>query len=193
MEAEMERKKFYNYAALAAIICVLALIIYLFLNKRETHITEDKPETIMSAVLCSANGPGEAFFTSSSANTIENEIKVLFKNDALDSLFYTYTGVYSSLEKIEHDDAVLHAKYNTYFGDYGVSPSILSPSFSTTNTKLIITLYAENTELIDGVTAKLFFINNDIINIFKGYSKEEVELYYEKQSFACKIIENDQR
>lgn len=185
----MERKKFYNYAALAAVLFVLALIVLFFLNGRETRITEEKPDTAVSSVLCSANGLEEAFFTSSTANTIENEIKVLYKNDALDRLFYTYTGVYNSLEKVEQDDAVLHAKYNIHFGDYNVSPSILSPSFSTTNTKLIITLYAENTELIDDVTAKLFFVNDDIIDIFKEYSKEEVKSYYEKHGFTCEINE----
>lgn len=186
----MEKKKFYNYAAIAAILFVLILIIIFFLNGRETRITKDEPEIITSSVLCSANDIEEAFFTpSSSADAIKNEIKILFENDVLSRLFYTYTGVYGSLEKVEHEDAVLHARYNIYFGDYNASPSILSPVFSETDSKLIITLYAENAELINNVTAKLFFINDDIIDIFKEYSKEEVKSYYEEQGFKCKINE----
>ena len=127
------------------------------------------------------------FFDSSSTNKVKTEIKVLFKNDVLDQLFYTYTGKYSSNDNAEHDEAVQHAKYNIYFGENGASPDILSPSFSTVEDKFSITLYAEKLDYINGITSKLFFISEDEITKFKGNSIESVKLFYENKGFKCEI------
>ena len=167
---------------------VVAMIILFFTNGRETRISSGQNDDSIMALRCVVeHGLEDAFFASSSANTIENELKLTFKNSKLDKLFYSYTGVYRSNEMAVADEAVLHAKYNIYMGSHDQQQDSLVPAYSIVKSKLIITLYADDYSKINAVTSDFFFLDSDKLGEYEGYSIEEMEKYYEAKDFSCTI------
>ena len=85
----------------------------------------------------------------------------------------------------DQENAVFHAKYNKYLGAEGIEHEIFTPTFSTVETKMRINLYAKDRNMINRITAVLFFIDSDGYEDFLEYSSEQVANYYEKQGFLC--------
>lgn len=184
---EKKRNILKTVGALLVFLVVLIIIVLLILfNGHETYTSDRGEEKVVTALDCTARGIDGEFFASQSANTIENRIKVAFSDDKIDKMFYSFDGVYRTEEEAEHENAVLHAEYNKYLASYNIDHEILTPTFSTVNTKLQINLYAKNREMINRGTGKLFFINEEDVDDFLNYSREQVASYYKKQGFSCK-------
>ncbi len=171
---------------LLALLVIFIIIIFLILNSGHVTNTGGESENdVVTALDCKANGIEGQFFSSSTANTIENQVKVTFKNDKPEKLFYVFEGVYRDYDVADHDNAVLHAKYNERMSGNGLEQGSLTPTFSTVKTKMRINLYAKEPGIINRATAVLFFIKEDDVEKYLDYSRDEVADYYKKQGFSC--------
>ena len=185
----MKKNKSVLFIVIALLLIIVAVFLWILVNGKETRTSTKKSNETVSVLHCSARGIENAFFTSETANIVKNEIKNTFRGDKLDKMFYGYEGTYRSSDIAEKDETNLHSKYNLYMGENNVSQDSLSPSYAVTNSKLHLTLYADNYGLINPVTAVFFFIDEDIINDFNNYSIDKMKTFYEKKSFECEINE----
>ena len=161
------------------------ILIVIFFNGHETYTSTDPEDNIVTAIKCVTGGVDGSFFSPSTANTIENQVKISFSNDKPDQFFYFFEGVYRDKSVAEQENAVFHAKYNKYLGAKSIDHESFTPTFSTVETKMRINLYAKDRDMINRITAVLFFIDSDGYEGFLGYSSEQVTNYYEKQGFSC--------
>ena len=143
---------------LAIILLIIAGFLLFFLNGSETRISEERGSEKMTALSCKTGNSEEAFFNSETANTVENVVKITFKDDKLDKVFYSYEGTYRSYDVAEQENANFHAKYNKYLSPYGINPEILTPTFLTSETKFRINLYAESSKIINNKIGILLHI-----------------------------------
>lgn len=185
----MKNEKSVKYIVVALVLFVIVIFILLLLNGSETRTSDNGENKSVTALYCIAGNLEGAFFSSTTANTIKNEIKVTFKNNKMDKLFYNYKGTYRSAEVADDDEAVLHAKYNVYMGENHLLQESLSPSYSVVDSKFGLTLYVDDYSKINSATAVLFFIDKDKIAEFQDYSIDQMKTFYEKQSFQCQIGE----
>lgn len=185
MEKEKQKKIGIEKVLLGCLVIFLIILFFILNSGHETHITGESEEKKITALDCSADNIKGAFFTSSAANTVKNQIKVTFGDDKVDKIFYFFEGVYNSYEVAEHDNAALHARYNKHMSGNGLEQESLTPTFSTVETKMRINLYAKNREMINRATAVLFFINSDDLEDYLDYSRDQVMEYYQKQGFLC--------
>ena len=169
-------------------LIALAILIAIFANGKETRISEPMESETISALYCTARGIEGAFFSSETANTIENEIKITYNNNGIDKIYYSYNGVYRSSDVAHEDEVRLHAKYNKYMGENGQKIEDLEPSYDEMKNKLHIGLYADSYDRINEVTSVLFFIDKENINKIKKYSMEDLKNYYDDKSFSCKLV-----
>ena len=169
-------------------LIALAILIAIFANGREIRTSEPIENESISALYCTARGIEDAFFSSETANTIENEIKITYNSNSIDKIYYSYNGVYRSSDVVHKDEVRLHAKYNTYMGENGQSIEDLEPSYDEMKNKLHIGLYADSYDRVNEVTSVFFFINKEYISMVKKYSMEDLKKYYENKSFSCKIV-----
>lgn len=183
-----KNNKILTFVLIGLGLIVLAILIAIFSNGKETRISELIENESVSALYCTSRGIEGAFFSSETANTIENEIKITYHNDNIDKLYYSYNGVYRSSDVTHGDEVKLHAKYNKYMGENGQRIEDLNPSYDEMKTKLHIGLYVDSYDMINEVTSLFFFINKDDISKVKKYSMEEMKKYYEDKSFSCKIV-----
>ena len=168
------------------LIVLIAIIIIILTNGHETHIWDDSEPKKVTALVCTAGNIDGALFTSDVANSMKNEVKITFSDDKLDKIFYSYNGVYRTNELAQQEETNLHIRYDTYMGRHEVLNSSLSPSYSTVETKVQITLYADSLEKINSVTAPLFFINEEMFGSLGKDSREKIASAYEGQGFSCK-------
>ena len=171
----------------AFVLFIIAVFLMFFINGRETKTSSRKETEAVSALRCTANGLEGAFFASSTANMIKNEIKTIFRDGKMDKIFYAYSGVYRSHELAAGDD--LHARYNIYMGRNNLTPESLSPIFSLDGNKLNVSLYVDDYEKINPITAVFFFVDSDKIGEFQNYTIEEMKSFYEQKDFICEIVE----
>lgn len=183
-----EKKRTINTIGIILLIfaAIIVLIFFILFNGRETYTSDDRGSDAYLALDCKTGAIDEAFFTSSTVNTISNHLKVTFNKDGVDKIFYSFEGVYRSEGDAEQDNAVLHARYNKHMSEYGIYPEVLTPTFSTVNTKLTINLYAKNRDVITRGIGTLFFIDDDNLESFLKYSRDQVADYYKDKGFSCK-------
>lgn len=178
-----------SWIIVGSVLFALALAFFFLLSGKETRVSETFENNSIMALECKIGAVSDSFYTSSIANTVQNDIKLTYKEKKIDKLFYTFTGVYRSDEVAAQDETTLHAKYNIYVGDHDVAMESLAPTYSVNKSKLILTLYADQYARINPVTAIFFFIDNDRIDGFEDYSIEEAKKYYETKGFVCTINE----
>lgn len=169
-------------------LIVLAVIVAVFANGKETRISESVENEHISAVYCTAKGMENAFFGSERVNMITNEVKITYNNDGIDKLYYSYNGTYRSNEVMKQDDGVFQAKYNYYMNEQGQKSDDLSVAYDEMNNKLHIGVYADSPNKINEATSVFFFIGKDDVAKVKKYSMEEMEKYYENKGFSCNVV-----
>lgn len=185
MKEEKDRSIGIIATALIFFAAIIVLVVVFLNSGSEIYVSESSEGKIVTAISCNAESIEGEFFSSSTANIINNHIKVTFSSDKPDKLFYSFEGVYESDDVAEHENAVFHAKYNKYLGSNGFDHEGFAPTFSTVDNKMRINLYAKNFSLINRVTSVLFFISDDVVDDFANYSREQVAKYYESVGFLC--------
>lgn len=170
------------------LICI-AIIICFLLTSKKTNITDKKEDEIISTLICEVNGNADSFFVSKMAKTVDQELKITYKDETLDKFFYSFKGVYSSNADASADETNLHAKYNIYMGDNNTSQEILSPSYSIIGNKFHLNLFADGDNDINEVTAVFFFLENNELDMIKNYSIIDLKKLYEDKGLECAIME----
>ena len=180
----MEKEKRKAWLIVGGILLILLIIvIFILTNGRETYTSEDGERQSISALVCTTGNQENAFFYSTIANTVTNQIKVTFRGEQFDKLFYEYMGVYRSDEVAHEDEVRFHANYDIYMGGNDIRLNSLNPSYSAANSKFILTLYVDDYARINRVTSGFFFIDEDLIEDFENYSIDKMKNYYESKEF----------
>ena len=185
-----EKKRRIRYIAIALVLFIIVIILIFLLKRSETRFSDDTAKDEISALDCKTGPIEDGFFVSETANSTSNELKITFKNQKMDKIYYSYYGVYRSEDVANADDTHLHAKYNIYMGENGVEQGSLNPNYSVVKTKYHISLYVDDYDKINPVTAKFFFIDKEDIEEFNSYPIDTLKSYYEKKNFKCEVIKN---
>ena len=188
---KQKRKKIIVQAVvLALIVAIIAIVIVLLTYKKETRTIETNEDGDMTALVCSSHDNGEtAFFKSDTAKEVEHKVKLVYNNDNLQKMSYEYTGEYETKDIAEHDDAVLHARYNRYMGEHDKKSEMLTPVFQVVDNKLAIKLYLDSYKDMNSVISKLFYIGSGLEGTIGKNSLKDTKKYYEKKDFSCIISE----
>ncbi len=176
-----------NVMIVGAVLIVVAIVfVILSLTKKtELYISGDSEPITTDYLLCSAHSPSNAFFESNDAKQNEHKVKIIFKNNSIESINYTYTAKFAS-EKIASEvmDA-MHAKYNIYMNDIGIYQEDLLPTFSVIDTEDIINFSVKNNYYTSGIS-RLVFLDADSFIPIGNLTKEIVQDKLEERGFSCK-------
>ena len=149
MESREVEKK--NHAKtiviLVVFLAIFAGVILLLMNlfKEKTTITTTTDDvTSSSSLYCTTKSKDipDAFFNLSDAESAEQAIKVIFKNNKIDNIAYNSTIVYGNAELAKKREAELNVKYGLYMQDNGKKMTDYSPNFSADDINVKINLFA---------------------------------------------------
>lgn len=172
-----------------AILVVISVILTLIFRSYTTTTTVTRETVETSYIDCLSGNPDGAFFNSTSAESVSQELKVIFANDQPSKFFFTFRGTYNSNAAADQDIARFHADYNNYMADHGkLNPESLSPKFVAANTSSEISLFSDVTKL-NTATAQLFFLNTDESVHLGNYSANDLQNLYKSKGFLCEAGE----
>lgn len=189
MKNEKRKKTLVMVGSLLILLCVLIVIFLLIItNGNEIRTSSEMGEEKLEALVCRSGGREDGFFHSETANQIINEVKVTFSGEKYDKMYYSYEGVYRFTEVADRDEVKMHADYNIYMSENSLSQKSLSPAYSVTKDKFHLTLYAEDRNDFNLVTAVFFYVDDEDVEKFKKFSLDEMEEYYETKDFNCSVV-----
>lgn len=183
-EKRKKRKKIFTCIVILLLVILIILILIWLLKGKETQISEDDEGSDWESLVCTTGENDEAYFKNSVANGEEHKIKLIFIDDKLSRIFYSYTGEYNSVRTAQTVIDSMHADYNIYMGDNKMTLDLLSPTFSAIDKTVRIDLYGWVSD-VNAVTAKLFFFDRENYEAVKNYSEDRLEAFYENKGFSC--------
>lgn len=176
-----------NIATIIFVVFVTLLFILLFIllsRSVETRTSSDYPENKQEYLVCILGADDEAVFHTNDASRVKHEVKIIFDNNVIKTLFYEYEGSFSSNERADEAVLAMHIKYDLDMQENEVSKQPFS-RFWHSGSKGRIDLHAD-VAAINATSAKYFFIYDDMLeNIYKT-GRDELKKYYEGQKFVCK-------
>lgn len=168
------------------IVAFVAIVILLITNKRETLITQESQDSNATILKCEITYLEDAFFKYSTVQNTKHEIDISLLDDRMSKATYDYTGTYNSMEAAVSAEARLHANYNKYMSQAGLSPESYNPVFNAVKTKVRISLYAELKKM-NSVIGKIFSLDEDEVKHLGDYGASEMKKIYEKKGFSCSL------
>ena len=184
MKTQNSRMK---WLILAIIVVALLILLYLLLNKKETYISNGGTVKKIASISCVSKDPENSFFSPEQEGDVEHTVKATFKNGKPDKISYDFNGLYGSNNIAESIEATIHADYNIYMGEKGLSASLLGPSFSVSGNNVKVSLYTDVGKLIN-TTIPFFFLDMNDFQKIKSYSVDELAKIYEDKGFHCTIL-----
>ena len=181
---EIRSKKKWVVLCIVGLILLFLILIWWLFSGSEIHISEGLDEEKAESLVCSAGDFSEAFFYNEFASNVENKIKILFVNDKLDKVFYSYSGSFAGKSQAESVNGVMHAKYDIYFGENNASRSVFNSIFSNVGNEVRINIFGEY-DSINPVTAVFFFLDGEDIDSEKDYTMSELGEFYIGKGFSC--------
>ena len=172
--------------AFALIIALIAIIILLLTNKRETIITQETQDSDATLLKCEITHLEDAFFKHDTVQNTKHEIDISLLDDKISKMTYDYTGTYNSEKAAIDAEAWLHADYNKYMSQAGLSPESYNPVFNAVKTKVRISLYAELKKM-NKVIGKIFSLGEDEVKHLGDYGASEMKKIYEKKGYTCSL------
>lgn len=185
-DKDRKKKALIRAVAFALIIAFVAILILLLTNKKETLITQGTQDSNATLLKCEITHFEDAFFKHSTVQNTKHEIDISLLDDRISKMTYDYTGTYNSMEAAVSAEARLHADYNKYMSQAGLSPESYNPVFNAVKTKVRISLYAELKKM-NSVIGKIFSLDEDEVKHLGDYGASEMKKIYEKKSFACSL------
>ncbi|MBQ3441237.1 hypothetical protein IJG27_02925 [Candidatus Saccharibacteria bacterium] len=169
---------------LAVFAAVILLLVNLF-NEKITVTTGGSEVTSSSSLYCTTKSKNipDTFFDLSTADTADQAIKVLFKNNKIDNIAYNATATYQDPDVAKNTHATLYAGYGKYIQDAGRSMDVFSPNFSVSGNEVKISLYSDYKQL-DSKTAKIFLIDTSETNL-DSYTTKVLSTLYKTKGFSC--------
>lgn len=169
-------------------IIIILIIIAILNSGKEQRISTHNTEMSTRAVYCKGSVVNNPFFNRYSSMDRQHEIKVVFHDDQIDKINYTYTGKYEKEELATKDVSLLHADYNIYMSKTSIDQEALLPTFSVINTDIIVN-YSVDKETLTSETARLVFLDDKQYSKLPSYSINDAMSLYKNKGFHCEIIE----
>lgn len=193
MESREVEKKTHAKGIITLVIFLglIVIITILFLNlfgEKVTNNTVDNENTTTTSIYCTTNRKdiSGAFFDFSDTESVNQAMKVIFKNKKIDNISYTSTAIYKDESLAKGREGKLIGEYGLFMQDNGKEMTDYSPNFSTNGTEVKISLFATMKQL-NNVLAKIFLINtNDALS---SYSPNVLAALYKEKGFDCEINE----
>ena len=193
---EMEEKKYRSLATklliAALLLAVVAGIAWLLTSQTETRVSRKVGENEYGSLECTIGSMNEELAPviepKDLGESMKYSIRMLFENGELSSISYTFDGVYAAETVAENVRASLHADYNKYMGNNGVSAESLNPVFMHDGHDVKISFYAERKKLSSAV-APVFLISRDEYGRMNDFSLDNMQKLYEGKGFTCNAQE----
>lgn len=161
------------------------VIVYLLTNRSETYTSRDKQNEASEYIHCTAINPSDQFFKLRAEPLKTNhEIKVMFRGDDLDKIFYAFHGEYGSDNGAVVTEFDITDQYNKYVAGVGLAQNVLSPKISTSGSNADASFYVESSKL-KPVLAPIFFLDKDEYAGVSGDLKGYLLRNYEGKGFTC--------
>ncbi|MBQ9485078.1 hypothetical protein IJU85_03200 [Candidatus Saccharibacteria bacterium] len=187
MSESNNNAKYYKYSIGCLIITIIAVVLYLLFNNKTIYKpAEDDDSKLIGTLYCSSDNLDNSFFRMDNAINNNHEIKAIYRQQKIDKISYTYTGIFRTEAEADNSDAVLHAKYNKYMAQYDYNPELLAPTFSVIGTKYKVVLYTDFSD-IDGAVSGLFFLEPDEISNVADGSVEYLGEIYSRKGLNCEV------
>ena len=165
------------------LIGILFIVIMLF-NSKTIVSNEGDINEKQAILICTLNNNQEGPFYSSLATNVSHEVKVLLNEDKLDTLYYTYEGLYSTNDEAEKTITHFHADYDIDLSENSIRDKPES-HFSYVKNNGRISLRMTNRE-INPITGKYIFMEDIFANNIRVRNDDEIKKYYEGVGFICK-------
>lgn len=166
--------------AVVLVVLTAGVIVAFMTNGTTTRKSTGDVTTKTDSLYCSTANPKDGFFNPGDATGQSTTIKVVFDGDRADKISYHFEGSYASANDADTALAKMHAAYNNYMGENGLSAESLSPTFASSDGVAKINLYAD-TDKLNSMTAKLFFLGaSEVKN-----SAEQLQKAYSSGGFSC--------
>ena len=193
---EVEEKKYGSLATkmllLALALAVVAGIAWLLTSQTETRVSKKVGENEYGSLECTIDSMSAELAPviepKDLGESMKYDIKMLFENGGLSTISYAFDGVYASEDTAEIVRASLHADYNKYMANNGISAESLNPVFAHDGHDVKISLYAERKKLSSAV-APVFLISRDEYGRMNDFSLESMQKLYEGKGFTCSTHE----
>ena len=197
MEVDRREKKNKNtkiVTILVVFLIVFAIVILILVNlfsEKTTVTTGGSEVTSSSSLYCTTRSKNipDAFFDLEKADTAEQAIKVLFRDNKIDNIAYNTTITYSDPDKAKQEEANFHARYGTYVQDNGKNMDIFSPNFAVSGNEVRISLYSDYKELNNSF-AKIFLIDTTDTSL-SSYNAKVLSTLYKTKGFTCESNSKD--
>lgn len=148
MEKENKKKSkklLIIYAITLALIAgLIALVVFVLTNKKETHTYVNRNNGKTMSLICDSQNNDNAFFASEASTEIKHVVKFTYKDGVIDKLSYEFDGVYDSADKAKREVGRMHADFNEYLGGRGMDYEILTPVFQFDKENARIRLYLDD-------------------------------------------------
>lgn len=167
------------------LIGAIIVIVFLLTNTNETHTSIDKQSDASEYIHCTATNPSDQFFELRSTPTdTKHEIKVTFRGDDIDKVFYSFHGDFASNNGAIVAEFDITDKYNKYVAGVGLERNVLSPKISSSDNSADASFYVEDGKL-KPVLAPIFFLDKDEYSAVGGNLKGYLLRNYESKGFSC--------
>ena len=188
VEKKKSNKTTKNVIILVVFLAVFAAVILILVNlfsEKTTVTTGGSEVTSSSSLYCTTKSKNipDVFFDLSTADTADQAIKVLFKNNKIDNIAYNATATYQDPDVAKNAHATLYADYGKYVQDAGRSMDVFSPNFSVSGNEVKISLYSDYKQL-DSKTAKIFLIDTSETSL-DSYTSKVLSTLYKTKGFSC--------
>lgn len=169
--------------SLVAIIIVL-VVIFTGGTSKDSYTSGGDNTVTVTSLVCTSNVPQDPFFKPQGAHNPQHELKIIFENDGVDKINYSYAGKFSSEELAKEEISKMHASYNKYMGGIDVYQEDLYPTFSTIGSDGYANLYLDKSTLTADTAIFAFLSGNEYSNL-KNYSVDALSSIYAEKGFSC--------
>jgi len=166
----------------AAILLVAVIMINAMKGKETGDVTISGGDTV-AGLTCKDRTLVHPAFANKPANSYENTITAIFRDDKLSSISLLAEAIYSNVETMEEMKAFAAADYNlTLNKKYGEKSDIFSANFTIDGTKLQLAQTTRDISRINANTVTYFLLDygTTISRSLGGLKKQ-----YESKGFTC--------
>lgn len=173
-------------AAILSFIAILVILMLIFLPGKTTNISEARGDNETQYLNCSKRGGFDYVLLGDvKEEDVAFDIRIKYLNDGLEELNIKISKEFQDSKAAEVFANDLHANYNIYVGERGVSGKAMTPSYNYVDGVGRMTLFMEN-EALDRRTAPLVFLSDEAI---EDESIDALQGYYKGSGFSCNIKE----
>lgn len=176
-----------KWLVLGVIVVVIVILVCKLFKTEKTYMpSEEEKISRADSVFCVASDLEKTFFDLIPGSKPRHEIKIAFKGDKPDKIFYNFSDTYVDSDVASAVESKAHADYNIYMSERGVSTGAINATFSAAEKDVRISLYTNIKSLINATTG-LYFLDMGDFQKIRSYSVEEFAKLYENKGFSCRI------